>query len=398
MRTELTIAFIRAALVTGVLLGFAGSDAHAQGTISDVVAFLMTNQAIPTDDFERDRVAAEVARDTISRALLVNLTSVPITTSSSGFLYRLNPELGTVQRASESFGAFFTERALTPGRGRASLGISATTSEFNHLNGHDLSDGSLITIANTFRDEPAPFDTESLTLNLRTSTMTVLASVGVTDSLEIGGAVPFVRLTLDGERLNVYRGTPLVQASASGTASGIADVAVRAKYTLVSGVHGGVAAAAELRLPTGDEANLLGAGSTSWRLLGVGSVDQGRVGFHGNAGIVRGGVSNEFTFAGALALAVQPKVTLSAEFFGRHVSELRDIALSAQPHPTIIGVDTLRLSAGSSGSTLLTALAGIKWNVSSTLVLGGHIAWPLAERGLTAAITPTIALEYAFPQ
>ena len=387
---------MRVALAFGLIAALGTAEARAQETISDLVAFLMTNQAVPTADFERDREAAEIARDTIARALLVNLTSVPIATSSSGFLYRLNPELGTVQRASESFGAFFTERALTPGAGRASLGVTATTSDFTRLNGQSLGDGSLLTIANTFRDEPAPFDTESLTLNLRTSTLTFLASVGVTDRLEIGGAVPFVRLTLDGERLNVYRGTPLIQASASGTASGIADVALRAKYTLVSGYGGGVAAAAELRLPTGDEANLLGAGTASWRVMGVGSIDQGRVGLHGNAGLVRGGVSDEYTFAGALSMAVQPRVTLSAEFFGRYVSELRDIVLTAEPHPTISGVDTLRLSAGQSGTTLLTALAGFKWNVSGTVVLGGHLAWPMAERGLTSSITPTVALEYAF--
>jgi hypothetical protein len=388
----------RVAIALPLLLAVFPASARGQGTISDVVAFLMTNQAVPTADFEKDREAAEIARDTIARALLVNLTSVPIATSSGGFLYRLNPELGTVERASQSFGAFFTERALTPGKGRASFGISATTSEFDRLNGRKLQDGSLITIANTFRDEPAPFDTESLTLNLRTSTLTVLASAGITDRLEIGGAIPFVRLTLDGQRLNVYRGTPLIQARASGTASGIADVALRAKYTLVSGIGGGIAAAAEVRLPTGDEANLLGAGSTSWRFLGVGSIDHGRVSLHGNAGIVRGGVSDEFTFAGALSLAAQPRLTISGEFYGRHVSELRDITLSAEPHPTIIGVDTLRLSGNPSSLTLLTALAGVKWNVSGRLVLGGHVAWPLAERGLTAALTPTIALEYAFPQ
>jgi hypothetical protein len=390
MRTQIALCIF-------ILLG-TSADAHAQGTISDVVAFLMTNQAVPTADFERDRAAAEAARDTIARALLVNLTSVPIATSSSGFLYRLNPELGTVQRASQSFGAFFTERALTPGRGRASFGITGTTSRFDRLDGRDLRAGTLVTIANRFRDEPAPFDTEALSLNLQTSTMTLLASVGVTDRLEIGGAVPFVRLTLDGERLNVYRGTPLIQARASGVASGIADVAIRAKYTLVSAASGGLACAAELRLPTGDEQNLLGTGSTSWRVLGVGSIDSGRLGVHGNAGIVRGGVSNEFTFAGALSLAVQPRVTVSAEVFGRYVSELRDLALSSEPHPTIVGVDTLRLVAGPSGTTLMSALAGMKWNITGTLVIGGHVAWPLTERGLTAAITPTVAVEYAFPR
>jgi hypothetical protein len=387
----------RAVLCALIVLGWA-ADAAAQGTISDVIAFLMTNQAVPTADFERDRAAAEGARDTIAQALLLNLTSVPLATSSSGFLYRLNPELGTVQRASETFGAFFTERALTPGRGRASFGIAAATSEFNRLNGLELSDGTLVTIANRFRDEDAPFNTESLTLNLRTSTMTVLASVGVTDRLEIGAAVPFVRLTLEGQRIHVYRGETFVQASGSGTASGLADIAVRAKYTLVSGPNGGVAAAGEYRLPTGDDENLLGAGSSSWRVIGIASLDHGPVGVHGNAGIVRGGVSDEFTFAGALSLAVQPRVTLSAELFGRYVDELRAIEFTSQPHPTYIGVDTFRLMPGEPGTTMMTALTGVKWNVGGTLVIGGHIAWPLTEHGLTSKITPTIAFEYAFPR
>ena len=380
-----------------IVLGCA-ADAAAQGTISDVIAFLMTNQAVPTADFERDRAAAEGARDTIAQALQLNLTSMPLATSSSGFLYRLNPELGTVQRASQTFGAFFTERALTPGRGRASFGIAAATSEFDRLDGASLTDGTLVTIANRFRDEATPFNTESLTLNLRTSTMTLLASVGVTDRLEIGAAVPFVKLTLDGQRIHVYRGETFVQASGSGTASGIADVALRAKYTLVSGASGGIAAAGEFRLPTGDEENLLGAGSSSWRVIGVGSIDHGPLGLHGNAGIVRGGVSDEFTFAGALSLAVQPRVTISAELFGRHVEELRAIEFNSQPHPTYIGVDTLRLVSGTAGTTMMTALTGVKWNVGGTLVIGGHIAWPLTDRGLTSKITPTVAFEYAFPK
>jgi hypothetical protein len=383
-----------------VALGFGAADLHAQsaGTLSDVVGFLVTNQAVQTADFEKDRAAAEAARDTISRALLINLTSVPIATSSSGFLYRLNPELGTVQRASETFGSFFTERALTPGQGRGSVGISASTSDFDHLNGNSLTDGTLVTIANKFRDESDAFDTEALTLNIRTSTMTVLASVGVTDRLEIGGAVPFVRLSMEGERINVYRGTTLVQATGSGTASGIADVALRAKYTIVSAASGGMAAAGEYRLPTGDEDNLLGAGSSSWRVIGIGSYDQGRVGVHGNAGIVRGGVSDEVTFAGALSIAAQPRLTLTGEIYGRHVSELRDIALAVEPHPTISGVDTSRLVAGTSGNDVVVAIAGVKWNAGGTVVLGGHLMWSLTDSGLTAPITPTVTFEYAFPR
>ena len=370
--------------------------ARAQTTVSDVVGFLVTNQAVPTADFERDRAAAEAARDTISRALLVTLTSAPLATSSSGFLYRLNPQLGTVERATESFGAFFVERALTPGRGRASFGISGTSASFDKLNGQNLRDGTFVTVANRFRDEQAPFDTESLTLEIRSSTMTVFGSVGVTDRLEIGAAVPFVRVSLEGQRINVYRGSTLLQASATGTASGIADIALRAKYTLVARQNGGIAAATEVRLPTGDEQNLLGTGATSYRFIGIGSLEQGRAALHGNASVLRGGISPEWSAAGAASIAVHPRVTVSGEVLSRHVSALHETTLMAAPHPSISGVDTLRLTAGTAATTLTAAVAGLKWNVTGTLVLGGHVSFALAKRGLTAPLTPTIGLEYAF--
>src|SRR5918993_1080269 len=183
----------RPLLFCAALVASASGPLHAQTNVSDIVGFLMTNQAVPTDDLERDRAASEAAADVLRRALLVSLTSVPITTSSGGFVYR----------------------ALTPGHGRTSFGVSGSTSDFNNLDGHTLSDGSFVAIARQFRDEPAPFDVESLTLHMRSSSMTVFASVGVTNRLEIGAAVPFLRLTLEGERVNILRGQRLQQAAAT---------------------------------------------------------------------------------------------------------------------------------------------------------------------------------------
>jgi hypothetical protein len=374
----------------------APAPARAQTTVADVISLLMTNQAVRTGDFERDRAAAEAARDTIVNALLVNLTSTPVASSSSGFLYRLNPDLGTVERATESFGPFFIERALSAGQGRASLGVSATTSRFTRLDGHDLGDGSFITIANRFRDEATPFDTESLTLDVRTSTMTLFGSVGVTDDLEIGAAVPFVKLSIEGERLNVYRGDPFVQASASATASGVADIALRAKYTLFAARDGGVAAAAELRLPTGDEDSLLGAGTGSLRIIGIGSIERGQLALHGNGGFLRGGVSNELRFAGSASYAVSPRVTISGELLGRHIEKLREAVAVSADHPLIGGVETLRLVAGENGRTIVNAVTGVKWNVNGTMVVAAHVAWPLTSAGLTPRPAPTLAFEYAF--
>ncbi|HEY7497414.1 MAG TPA: transporter [Vicinamibacterales bacterium] len=384
----------RAILILFGILSTAAT-ANAQETLRDALTFLMTNQAVQTGDFERDRAAAEAARDTLARALLVNLTTAPIGTSSGGFLYRLNPELGTVERASQNFGTFFVERAITGGQGSAAIGVMGTTASYNRLNGYDLHDGSFITVANRFRDESQPFDTESVKLRLRASTLSFFANIGVTDELELGVVVPVAQIHMEGDRLNMYRGTAFTQASATGDASGLADIAVRAKYALFSSTMAHLAAAGELRLPTGDEENLLGAGSTSWRLLAIGSFENGPVGFHVNGGIVRGGISDETILSGALSVALTPRATFTAELMRRHVSELRAFELAGAPHPRAVGVDTFRLTAGADASTIMTAITGLKWNVTETVVLGGHVLWSLNDRGLSASMTPTVALEYS---
>jgi hypothetical protein len=383
-------------LVCLLFTAAAPASASAQSTITDIVRFLMTNQAVQTEDFERDRAAAETARDALTRALLVSLTSVPIATSSGGFVYRLNPELGTVERATESFGGFFVERALTPGHGRSAFGVSGSTSAFDSIDGHSLRDGSFVTIANRFRDEAGPFDTESLTLRVRSSTMTMFASFGISDRFEIGAAVPFLRLTLEGERINVYRGDSIQQAGATAVASGVGDAAIRAKYMLLAARSAGFAVAGELRLPTGDETNLLGAGRAAVRIMGIGSFERGHMSLHGNAGIIRGGVSNEFNFGGAGALAVTPQVTLTGELSGRFLSDLRSVTLTAAPHPSYAGVETLRLTGEGPGRYIGTGVAGLKWNLAGTIVLAGHLRWNFTKTGLTAPLTPSVGIEYAF--
>src|SRR5581483_655334 len=180
-----------AAIVIAVTIG--ASNASAQ-TVSDALTFLMTNQSVSTGDFERDRSAAEATSATMQRALLANLATLPVATSSSGFLYRLNPELGTV------------ERALTAGRHQASVGLTLQELRFTSLDGRNLRDGSLVTTANQFVDESAPFDADRLTLDINAHIATLYANVGVTDWMEVGVAAPMVDLTLDGTRMDTYRG------------------------------------------------------------------------------------------------------------------------------------------------------------------------------------------------
>ena len=368
----------------------------AQQTPADVISFLVTNQSIQTGDFQKDQAAAAATRDTIARALQVSLATVPIASSSSGFVYRLDPEIGTVSRVSDSFGTFFVERAATSGRGRVSFGASATTARYDELDGANLRDGTLVTTSNRFTDESAPFDTDSLTLKIRTSTVTIYGSYGITDRLEIGGAVPFVQLDIDGSRLNVYRGQSFLQARGTASASGLADVALRAKYLVAGPRRAGFAAAGEVRLPTGNDEQLLGAGTMAVRLMGVGSVENARAGAHGNFAIVRGGVSDEVDVGGALSLAATPTLTIAGEVLVRRLSDVRQITTVAAPHPTIVGVVTERLLPGDTAQTLSSAVTGIKWNAHARMVLTGQVLWRIGQAGLTAPFVPSIALDYLF--
>ena len=216
-----------AALTLSSLLASA-PPAFAQDTLTGILSFLLTNQRIPTGDLEKDAEAARVTSDTLTRLLLVELATVPISSSASGFVYRFDAALGTMTRASESFGPFFTERSLTSGRGQISFGATVQTAQFTTLDGRDLRDGQLVAGGRQFRDEPAPFDTETLTLDLESRTVTLFANAGLTDRLDLGVAVPIVTLSLDGSRINTYRGQRLLQADATADASGVAATATAA--------------------------------------------------------------------------------------------------------------------------------------------------------------------------
>ena len=205
---------LQAVVLSTALIVLMSTDAsHAQQqTMRELLSFLVTNQAVPTADVIKDQQAAAATRDTIASALLLELSTLPIATSSGAFTYRFNPSLGTLDRLAQSFGPFLVDRAVTTGKGQVSIAGMYRYAPITSLDGRDLRDGTFVTTANQFRDEPGPFDVDALTLRASTRTVTFFGNVGVTDWLDVGTAVPIVRLEMSGERINTYRGASVVQA------------------------------------------------------------------------------------------------------------------------------------------------------------------------------------------
>ena len=391
MRVDRRLYAVTALTVT---LCFSAHPADAQGTVRDVLSFLVTNQAVVTDDFVKDQEAAAATRDTIFRFLQVELASLPISSSSGGFVYRLNPAVATMERVSDSFGPFFLERSLTSGRRQTSIGISFRHSRFDSLDGRSLNDGTLVTTANRLANESQPFDVERLTLGLEANTITLFGNYGVTDRLDIGAAMPIVDLSVSGERKNTYRGSDLQQAIGSGLVTGLADIALRAKYSVFQSRTFGFAANADVRLPTGDEDQLLGAGEAALYLSLIASVESGRVGWHFKGGFGKGGVSDEVNGGAAVVVSVTPRFNVVGEVFGRRLTELARVGDSTAPHPFFPNVTTTRLVPTTTGTSTGLALAGFKWNLTTTWLINANVLFPLSERGLSGQPTASIAIDY----
>ncbi len=370
--------------------------ASAQSSIRDVLSHLVINRSIPTGDFVRDAEAAAATSTTISRFLSVELATLPIPFSSSGFVYEFDPSLGAVRRVTENFGPFFTERALTAGRGMASLIVSYRSITFDDIDGRTLQDGTLVSTASILRGEAEPFDVETVSLRIHLDTVTIAGSVGLTDRLEISTAVPIVTLTLRGERVDTYRGSRFVQAAGSGSATGVGDIVARAKYNMLRGDDGALSVAADVILPTGREEQLQGAGEASVRPRLLASFERSRVTLHGDVAYAFAGLADEFDYSGAATLAVTPRLTLVGEIIGRRLNALGRLVETTEPHPRLAGVDTIRLTSVERTTNRLLAVAGLKWNLAQTWVLSGSLAKPLTSVGLNARWVPSVSLDYSF--
>lgn len=386
-----------ALLVAASLVRPPATSAQTAGpTVSDVLTFLVTNQAVATGDFAKDLAAAEATRNAIANAVAVTLATIPQTSSSGGFAYRFNPALGTAERMTDSFGPAYVERALAAPRGQMSIGLTVRSLSLDRFDAARLDEQGIVTVANRFRDEAAPFDVETLVLDLRATMVTLTASAGIGGGVEIGAALPFVRIAFDGARTDVYRGQTFVQARGSAAASGIGDVALRVKYQMARSGASSLGLGADLRLPTGREEDLLGAGKAALRMLLIGSLEHGPVALHGNGSITRGDVAEGWGLAGAISIAATPRVTLFTETILDRIEALRGVETTAAPHPSLLQVETVRLEPRAEGAARALAAAGLKWNVAGRWIVGGQVLWPLTNRGLNAGPAPSLAIERAF--
>jgi hypothetical protein len=216
--------------------------------------------------------------------------------------------------------------------------------------------------------------------------------------------------------------TRVRQFSDSGDASGIGDLLVRAKYRLSGERASGWALAADVRLPTGDEDDLLGTGATQTKLFVIGSTGWGSFSPHINAGYtfssggsdLAGDLPDEINYSLGLDWAVHPRVTLNADFVGRTLrdavrleSNLAEFPFcmtrSTTPGPPVCApggsaVENLPELSGTEGDLdLWLGAAGLRFNPVGNLLISANALFQLGDEGLQSDdVLPVISIDYSF--
>lgn len=255
-----------------------------------------------------------VAPYAMNGAVVGQLSTFPIGSSSGGFTYTSDSATGFPVRSSGNFGPSFAERALVIGKGKFSAGLNFQHVSFQRFENLDLNGGASFYLQhndccpNQSADgTPIPGSTgpsvsvdpffegdlvrTSLKLKASTETTVLFANYGLSDRFDVAVSVPFVRVKLDATmsseliRLSTAASPAIHSFGGSspnsrvttegGSASGIGDILLRGKYRIAPAPGGGLALAADIRLPTGDKENLLGTGATQVKGALVFSHDYG---------------------------------------------------------------------------------------------------------------------------
>ncbi len=368
-------------------------------------------------------------------ALASQLTAVPLPSPASGFTYQFDPATGTFVRSTRSFGPILTDRGETIGRGRLAFGANAQFFSFDHLDGTRLSDVPAVFRHDDYQTTPGRSDVISTanTIGASVSQMTFGLTYGLTDRLELAAVVPLIsthvsllsNATIErvgtGANLGIHyfydptatgnHGTAH-QFFAEGTASGLGDVVLRAKATVLREGSRSLAAGLDVRLPSGDEENLLGSGAVGARPFAAFSTTYGALSPHVNvayqwngasvlAGDVRSNVRadlpDQFQIAAGTEALVSPHVTLLCDLLTQRFLDSPRL----QTFPFV--------ASGPAGSVPLEDLAfvsesfwaasgavGLKANLARRLLINVNLRFALNHAGLTDRLTPLIGMEWAF--
>jgi hypothetical protein len=368
--------------------------------------------------------------DKFTTAIVGQLVTVPLPSPAAGFTYELDPSTGVFTRTTESFGPILAERAETVGAGRVSFGFAFQRFAFQSVEGLDLDRVPAVFTHDNAQLLGGRQDVITTVNSIEASVAqyTTYLTVGITDHFDISAAMKLVNtdLTVRSDATIQRLGTtnPLTHFFrqtdgeignervfwAIGHAAGIGDTTVRLKAAIDHGKSRAIAAGLDVRLPTGDQMNLLGTGTAGLAPFVILSSTVQRVSPHLNASyqwngrsILAGnpatGESAEFpdqlTYAIGADVAMNRRITLALDALGSYYVDAE--RLSQETFHALDQTSTFaNITFSRQSFNALSGSIGLKVNVKGRLLLDGNLLFALDDHGVRDRVVPLFAFEYAF--
>jgi hypothetical protein len=356
--------------------------------------------------------------DFVADAIGTSIASVPISAASGGAIFTF--ENGVPVRTAISSGPIFGERAETLGRRRSLIAANVSAFNFRSLRGTPTND---LTFRFFHEDVGKPglgdpvFENDflevSTDVDVQLQITTLAGAMGITDRFDVGVSIPFVRAGVNGTskaRLvsmfgdaspHLFNGSVITASAATdGSASGIGDLSLRMKYNLASAGGPGFAVLGDVRLPTGDSENLLGAGSAAFRVLGIASSRYRDFSPHLNAGyLYRGGDQSRSAMVvnAGFDQLISQRATFALDFLSEWQVGDNAVDLPAPGHFTVPFDYTLAASNISSQKDhIVNAAIGAKILTGRQFTVVVNSVIPLNSGGLRPAAGWTLGLERNF--
>lgn len=351
-----------------------------------------------------------------------NELAPPVPSSQGGFTLEFDPITNEFVQSTNSLGPIFAERAETIGKNKINLGFVYSYLNFTKFEGESLSN---ISRSLSHKNVGGPgidvciggppgacyfYEADKVVLDLdiglTTHIFSFFGTYGITEKLDIGLFIPIMR-----NRLSVKSQGSIVENStrvffsgsdfhsfdpsgidgdapndsAEGTKIGIGDIRLRSKYHIMEKSNIKISAALEIRIPNGNEDNLMGTAGVGVKPLMIFSTNipvwGGALGPHLNVGYeINAGAQRQNEIDYIVGFDYGRKffddlVTIAVDLIGSHETTKRDG----------IGDDTVDLATG------------FRWNFYKKHLVSSNLQFPLNKNdGLKPDVTFTIGYEIAF--
>jgi hypothetical protein len=383
----------------------------------------------------------------LNSAISQELSVLPLASPASAITFTFDKSLGVFTRSTESYGPILGERAETIGRHRFYFGATYQFFGFSTLDGIDLKRIPAVfkhlqfPIGGSFPTFEQDYITTSNRIDLKLHQVTLFATYGLTNRLDLSVAVPIldVRMGITSQA-HIVRNAPC-EANASCSdpsafggeyhffdrnnpfgstdqtftstrqSSGIGDVVVRVKGTILNRERWALAGGVDVRTPTGDEENFLGSGAPGVKPF-IAASYRARISPHVNIGyewngdsILAGDIStgqtarlpNQFFYSGGADMRVTRNLTVALDLLGQRVLEgerLREVPFTdvlGVAHPDITDIQPFK---GSFEENDLSV--GSKYGIFRNLLITGNLLFELDDTGLRARVVPLGGISYTF--